>query len=539
MSEPRSADTAAGLGPSRGVAAGELALQVRNLSKTFPGQRALAGVDLDVRAGEIHALVGQNGCGKSTLVKVLAGYHEPDPDAEVLVGGKRLSFGSPGAARQAGMRFVHQDLGLVLALSVSDNFRLGTLERQSLAPLDRASERRQVADGLRSLGHDVEPRTLVGSLSESERTAVALARALDDWEHGTDLLVLDEVTASMPWSEASRLFQSLRRIADRGVGVLFVSHHLDEVLTVSDRVTVLRDGLKVTTADTAELSHRRLVELMLGRELLDDVTQHVRSHDHHEVQPALTAAGLRGDVVNGLDISVPPGEVLGVAGLTGSGREEIGGLLAGRLARGGTVSVDDRTIEPGAPAAAIAAGVCYVPGDRAREAVLPTGNVRENLTVSDLSRFWRGGRLRSRRERAEVRQWVDELTIRPGRTEIGITSLSGGNQQKVIIARWLRVAPRVLVLDEPTQGVDVGSKADIHRLVDTAVDAGAAVIVCSTDPEELARLSTRVIVLHRGAIVATLEGDQVTADQIEQRQLQADQSAARTTDTGQERESDS
>ena len=500
----------------------DLALVVTNLSKTFPGQKALDRVDIDVRAGEIHALVGQNGCGKSTLVKVLAGYHVPDPGTEVLVGGDHLGFGSPVASRHAGMRFVHQDLGLVDSLSVSDNFRLGALDRQTLVPLDRAGERRQVAEGLSSLGYAVDPRSLAGALTESERTAVALARALDDWEHTTHLLVLDEATASMPWSEATELFRSLRRIANRGVGVLFVSHHLDEVLTVADRVTVFRDGRRVATTPTKGLAHSRLVELMLGRELLEDVTEHQRGHEHRSLEPVFEASGVRGETVMGFDAALPAGEVLGIAGLTGSGREELAGLVAGRLPRAGTVKVNGKTVPPGDPSAAIKAGVCCVPADRAREALLSTGTVRENLTVSDLSKFWTGGRLRMRRERAEVRKWIEDLSIRPGQTEIGVVSLSGGNQQKVVMARWLRVAPRLLMLDEPTQGVDVGSKADIHRLVDRAVDAGAAVIVCSTDSEELARLSTQVLVLHRGVVVATLAGDQVTAEHIEQRQLLAD-----------------
>jgi ribose transport system ATP-binding protein len=507
------------------------ALAVTTISKTFPGQRALDGVDIDVARGEIHALVGQNGCGKSTLVKILAGYHDADPGGHVQVAGKATDLGTPAAAHAAGMRFVHQDLGLIAALPVSDNFRLGIRERRSAAPLDRSNERRRVVEGLKSFGYDINPRAMVASLSESERTAVALVRALDGWEHDCHLIVLDEVTAAMPGPEAARLFESLRRIADSGVAVLFVSHHLDEVLRVADRVTVLRDGCLVVTADVNDLTHDRLVELMLGRELLEDVTQHVRSHEGQRTEALLQVSGLRGETVAGIDLEVRAGEVLGIVGLTGSGREEVAGLLAGRLPRAGTVKVGGRTLPPGQPSAAISAGLCCVPADRARQALLPIGSVRENMTVSDLSKFWRRGYLSPRQERREVKQWVDELTIAPGKTEIAITQLSGGNQQKVVMSRWLRVSPKVLVLDEPTQGVDVGSKADVHRLVDLAVDNGAAAVVCSTDSDELARLSTRVMVMHRGLVVATLEGDDVTPDRIDERQLLADRRTAPETPT--------
>jgi ribose transport system ATP-binding protein len=496
---------------------GTEALSLRALSKTFGAQRALDRVDLDVAAGQIHALVGQNGCGKSTLVKTLAGYHQPDPGATALIAGEPFELGSATAAEQAGLRFVHQDLGLIERLSVADNFRLARRVR-GLARLDRKAERLEAQHALDTLGYDIDPTALVADLVESERTAVAVARALDH-AVAVPLLVLDEPTASLPGPEVERLFDALRRVAAMGTAVLFISHHLDEVLGLADQVTVLRDGRLVTTTSAGGLSHGSLVELMLGRQLIAAESNHQRLSTETSEAPRLLVRSLTGATVRGMDFAVQAGQVLGIAGLTGSGREEVASLLAGRLPRGGTVVVDGSEVRPGEPRKAIDGGLCYVPADRAAHALLPKACVRENLTLGDLAPFRSRGRLRLRLERREAKRWVGELDVRPATPESAITELSGGNQQKVVIARWLRVQPPVLVLDEPTQGVDVGSKADIHRFVDKAAAAGSAVVVCSTDDDELARLATEVIVMRRGKAALRLTGDEISAERIEREQL--------------------
>ena len=492
------------------------ALLVRGLTKVFGAQRALDSVDLTVEAGEIHALVGHNGSGKSTLVKILAGYHQPEPGACAEVAGRELALGSAEAARAAGLRFVHQNLGLVGAMTVSDNFRIAGGGRW-LAPLRRRAERAAARRAVAAIGYDISPTAAVADLTEAERTAVAVARALEDFD-GVPLLVLDEPTASLSAPEVERLFAAIRRVADDGTAILFVSHHLDEVLGLADTVTVLRDGRRVATRPARGLGHDELVELMLGRRLLDSVATKEETAAPEAAHPRMVVSDLRGRTVAGLDLDVRAGEILGVAGLTGSGREEVASLLCGRLPRGGEMTVDGVPVPPGDPHAAVNAGIAYVPADRA-DATMPRAPVRENLTLADLAPFWRGGRLRRGAEQRESERWIRTLDVRPAHPERSIAELSGGNQQKVVLARWLRTAPSVLVLDEPTQGVDVGSKADIHRLIDDAAAAGTAVVICSTDDDELARLATEVIVMRRGKASVRLTRSEASSERIEQEQL--------------------
>src|SRR5436190_2203682 len=382
------AGTARTVGPV--VDAGSLdtsppALSLLGLSKTFGAQRALENVDLTIRRGGIHALVGQNGSGKSTLVKILAGYHDPDAGAQAEVAGRTLALGSAAAAKAAGLRFVHQDLGLVEPMTVADNFRMDR-GGVALAPVHRRSEHAQARHALEKLGYDISPTTVVASLVESERTAVALARALADVAD-VPLLVLDEPTASLPRPEAERLFAAIRRVAAAGTAVLFISHHLDEVLRLADHVTVLRDGFRVATTHVGDLSQHLLIEMMLGRQLLDATALRDRVDTDDEEPPRIIARGLGGHTVAGIDLHVRGGEVLGIAGLTGSGREEVASLVAGRLPRAGTVAIDGKAVPPGDPRAAIVAGVAFVPADRER-ALLGRASVRENVTLANLAPFW-------------------------------------------------------------------------------------------------------------------------------------------------------
>lgn len=495
-------------------------LSVRGLSKTFPGQVALSDFSVDLQAGRTHALVGQNGSGKSTFIKILAGYHQPDPGSTATLNGGLLNLGDGRAAQQAGVRFVHQDLGLVDVLSAVENISMGvgyTTKRGGR--IDWKADTQRAADGLASLGFtDIDVNLPVGMLAPSQKTAVALARALDRWEESAHLLVLDEPTASLPGDDVERLFAAIRILKERGVAILYVSHHLDEVFEIGDDVTILRDGERVDTLSTSDLDHSKLIELMIGHRL-------VRTERQSVAQDAgtggLKVSGIGGGTIKNVDLDVRPGEIVGIAGITGSGRELIAPFITGQAPSvTGTVSVNGTSVPNFDPHAAITAGMAFVPAERAVNGVCPLHTVTHNLTLADVSRNWRGGRLRHRDETAECLDWIERLSIKTAGTEVPVGALSGGNQQKVLFGRSLRLSPTVLVLDEPTSGIDVGAKDQIVQLIDNSAQNGTAVLVVSTDTDELVQLAHRVLVMVDGQIVDELSGADLTTTNIEHSQLQ-------------------
>ena len=500
-------------------------LQIRNLSKTFPGTRALRGVDLEIEAGEVHALVGQNGSGKSTLIKLLAGFHSPEPGATVVVGGEEVRLGSAAAARQAGFRFVHQDLALVDSLSVVENLALSRGFATGFGGRIRwGAERARARRVLASLGFDVDVRCLVADLTAAQRTVVAIARALWDSDESAKILVLDEPTAALPRTEVEHLFSAIRNVQQHGVGVLYVSHRLDEVFAIAGRVTVLRDGLKVATVDTSSLDEPRLVDLMLGTAVL----RAVGGAGGGRGGRVLVARDICGSVLAGIDFEAHAGEVVGFAGLTGSGREELLPMLFGSMPRSGSVTVAGEAVRGGRPQDAIRAGLSLVPSDRLRQGGVFDMSVAKNLTLSDMrSVSTRVGAISSKSERSEVQDWLRRLDVRPPNPEIKLATLSGGNQQKIVIAKWLRRKPRVLLLDELTQGVDVGAKAAIHTLVRAAARDGATVIVASSDDEEICDLCDRAYVLRDGLISAELDQQSLSIEELGRLQLSGGASSSR------------
>jgi ribose transport system ATP-binding protein len=479
-------------------------LAVEGLSKSFPGLQALTDVDFRVAAGEIVALVGQNGSGKSTLVKVLAGIHEPDPGARIE---GRAPVGS-GA-----IHVIHQDLGLVPQLSAVENLDLGRHYGARVAlPTRRREEADHARDLLREFDAAFDVTVPVAALTPAERTIVAIARALDGWERSDGLLILDEPTAALHSDEVGRLFTAVRRAAARGAGVIFVSHRLDEVMDLADRVVVLRDGRVVADTPVRELHHEELVRLIVGQALKDAAPR--ERHDAGE--PALRVRDLRGGTVRDLSLDMRAGEVVGVSGILGSGREHVVALLFGALAReAGAVGVADVALPPGDPRAAIAAGVAYVPADRHADGAVMTMRVRENVTLPNLRRLRRlFGWLDAPAERRDVDGWVDRVALQPADPERPLELFSGGNQQKVVLAKWLRNEPRLLLLDEPTQGVDVGAKAAIYELVHAAAAGGAAVLMASSDTGELASVCDRVLVMSDGIAAAEITGPALTEERL-------------------------
>jgi ribose transport system ATP-binding protein len=440
-------------------------------------------------------------------------FHDPDPGVRIEVGGEPLELSSAEATLAAGVRFVHQDLALVPTLNTLDNLALGRgYHRGSVGTISWRKEAQAARELLEELGYTFNLRSPVSRLLASERTGIAIARALQGWEGAAHVLFLDEPTATLPAGEAQRLFKVIEMVKRRGVAVGYVSHHFSEVFALCDRVTVLRDGRKIATHRVSELDEPKLIELTVGRAIqrMDRRETEIVARD----DVILEARGLTGRVLKGIDFSVHSGEILGIAGVTGSGREEIAELVFGGLPRQGELTVDGAVVRAGNPAAATGCGMALVPANRLAQGILADMTLRENLTVGALANHIGVGGLNRRAERREAQDWLNRLEVQPPRPETRIARLSGGNQQKVVIARALRRNPRVLVLDEPTQGVDVGAKASIHKIVDEVAEGGACVLVSSTESEELIRLCHRIIVLADGRIRTVLDAASTNADEL-------------------------
>lgn len=492
-------------------------LQLQSISKTFPGQRALSSVDLTVEAGEVHALVGHNGSGKSTLIKVLSGFHEPDAGAGAFtVGGEALRFGDPEGVHRAGVRFIHQDLGLAEGLSVLENLKLGTgLYRTRAAwRIPWAAERADAARRLAALGLEhLDPLDDVARLTAVEKTEVAVARAVQD-EDAVKLLVLDEPTAALPDEEVARLFALVRRLVATGVGVIYVSHRLEEVFDLCDHATVLREGVVVQQAPVSEMDQGTLARLIAGGEIAAPIRSELAASAGGDELLAFDDVSTD-DELRGASFAVRAGEVVGVAGLSGSGVHDVPRLLLGESSlTGGEVRVAGAPVTRLRPADVAALGAAVVPAGKELKRI--TGmTVQENLTISDLGSFWRGGRFRHGAERVEAELLMERFGILPPEPESKIDQLSGGNQQKVYVARWLRTRPKVLVLEEPTQGVDVGGSADILSFIaETAREHGVGVLLCSSDIEDLVGICHRVLVFRSGRLARELVGEEATREAI-------------------------
>jgi ABC-type sugar transport system ATPase subunit len=482
-------------------------LRIAGVSKTFPGTKALDDVSMDVAPGEIHALVGQNGSGKSTLIKVLAGYHQADPGAKAWINDEPVDLASASEHRHHRLRFVHQDLGLFQELSVVDNLALRS--EFITDPLRRIRWRAQAATARELIGRfglDLDLSRPVAEATPVQRTVVAIAAALVGWEGGPGLLVLDEPTAVLPPHDVARLLEIIKGVQERGTSILYVSHRLDEVLRLADRVTVLRGGRVVETRPVAGLDEQALAELMVGSDVDAGYRAGLTVPADREV--VLRARNLRGRFLAGVDLELRAGEVLGVAGLPGSGRDELPYALAGALPGvTGEVQLAGEGWVPVRKSAAF--DIPIVPADRGREAVIREFSVAENLTLSVLHRFRRFGLLRRRPERQLVQEWIDAIAVKTSGQNALITTLSGGTQQKVVMARCLARDPRVLMLCEPTAGVDVGTRQAIYEFIASRAEAGLALVVSSSDTGDLLAICTRVLVMTNGTVVRELAGDEI------------------------------
>jgi ABC-type sugar transport system ATPase subunit len=498
-------------GASGSVASvGRPVLRLEKLSKTFGGTRALRDVALEIAPGEIHALVGQNGCGKSTLIKTLAGYHHADPGALAWLDGEPFDLAAVTDARHDRLRFVHQDLGLVTELSALDNLALSRgYARTRLGSINWSAQEKTARALIGRFGVDIDVHRPLMYATPVERTIVAIAAALEGWEGGRGVLVLDEPTAVLPHTEVDKLLEIVREVRRSGTSVLYVSHRMSEIFDIADRVTVLRGGRLIGTRDVADLTPQTLATMMVG----EDVDISARPEAANGARGArLEVRDLRAGALRGVSFELGAGEVLGIAGLPGSGRETLPYAIAG--AWEGSVSGALRL--PARSDAWIDLGdddaprFPLVPANRTTEGIISAFSVKENLTLPLIGRLRGRAAISAGREADLVDGWIDRLGIRTAGIDAPITTLSGGNQQKVVMARCLALSSSVLALCEPTAGVDIGTRVQLYDLIAEQARAGLGVIVSSSDEGDLLGMCTRVLVLRRGVIATELTGDEIT-----------------------------
>ncbi|WP_399891951.1 sugar ABC transporter ATP-binding protein [Streptomyces sp. BBFR51] len=474
-------------------------LSMSGITKSFPGVRALDGVDLDVQAGEVHCLLGQNGAGKSTLIKVLAGAHQPDTGT-IRWRGEDVTLRSPIAAMRLGIATIYQELDLVEHLSVAENVHLGHEPTAAGFVVRGRAAKASTAALLKRLGHpEVDPGRLVGDLSAAQQQIVSMARALS---HDVRLIVMDEPSAALDPDEVDNLFRIVADLTAAGVAVVYISHRLEEIRRIGDRVTVLKDGRAVAGGLPAESTPTsEVVALMTGRNV--EYVFPDRPVAPPAAEPVLSIRGLsREGEFAPLDLEVRPGEIVGLAGLVGSGRSEILETVYGaRKASTGQVLVDGRPLRPGSVRAAVRAGLGLAPEERKAQALLMLESVTRNVSVSAMSRFSRGGWIDRGAELGAARKATQELSLRPDNPSVPVRTLSGGNQQKAVLARWLLRGCRVLLLDEPTRGVDVGARAELYAVIRRLADEGLAVLLVSSEVPEVLGLADRVLVLREGSVV--------------------------------------
>jgi len=490
-------------------------VELTGLTKRFGLTWALRDVNLVVRPHEIHGLLGQNGCGKSTLIKVLAGFHTPE-SGQVRLNGEAVTLPVSGkAVRHHRMRFVHQDLALIPSLTVLENFLIDDIAgAAALKPIEVRRAGKLLARQLERWGIDADPRSPVDDLSRLARARLAIFKAVRDFDDGVPggLLVLDEPTAFLPADQAAALFTTMRQVADNAAGVLFVSHNLDEILEHTDSVTVLRDGSEVGTVAVSQTNMAELVQLILGRPL--ETVKPADPQAERSSQPIAVVRGLAAKGLAPLDLDLYRGEVVGVTGLISSGFDQIPYLIFGaQQASAGTVDLMGRTVDltRTSPHHSLANGIAFVPSDRLSDAMSPDLSVAENLCITGLPAAMNRARVvTDRRVRGIADRLADSLDVRPRDTSLPLQALSGGNQQKVVLAKWIDTHPDLLLISEPTQGVDIGARAQIAGVIQQVARSGCAVLCASSDLDQLAELCTRVLVFRRGALAAELSGDEIS-----------------------------
>lgn len=485
------------------------AIALAGISKSFTGLKVLSDVSFDLRAGEVHALLGENGAGKSTLIKIMSGLHQPD-EGMIKVAGHAVTFTTPRAAHHHGIATVHQELLLFPELTVAENVFLGQAPRTSIGSIDWATMRRrarELLDSLDSFDLDIDIR--VAALSVANRQRVEIARAL---AQDAKVVIMDEPTAALAEADVQKLMGIVRSLKARGVGIIYVSHKLPEIFALADRVTVLRDGQHVGTKDIAEVTEASLVSMMVGRPL--DRLYPKKIGESGEVALELRNISYR-NVVRDVSFALRRGEILGIAGLVGSGRTETALTIFGITPKtSGEIFLDGKPVEIGSPEAARDLGIAYVPEDRGQQGLVKSQSIAENIALANLKRVSSGWFVDAAKVLAEANAAITRFGVKARGPEQVVRELSGGNQQKVVLGKWLAATPKILIVDEPTRGIDVGAKAEIHLLLRKLAGEGMAILMISSELPEVLGMSDRVLVMNGGRIISTFAEGEVTAEAV-------------------------
>jgi rhamnose transport system ATP-binding protein len=484
-------------------------LAVTGIAKSFAGVQALRGVSFDLRPGEVHALVGENGAGKSTLIKVITGAHRPD-SGTIEIDGHPIAHNSPQRSRSLGIAAIYQQPALFPDLSVAENMALGFETGGLWRLIDWRARRTRAQELLDRIGADIDPDAPVSELTMPEQQMVEIAKSLGG---RAKVLIMDEPTASLPEHEVENLFRVVRELKAQGVGIVYISHRLDELYALADRVTVLRDGQTIGTRPMKEVERPELIRLMVGREISAIFPK--RDVKQGDVVLETRALDCRDSGVRGVSLSIRAGEILGLAGLVGAGRTELARVLFGLTpATGGGIHLSGRPVVVRTPSEAVDLGIAYVPEDRRRHGVILDLPIAANATLAILRRISKGGFLDFARERELASSYVEKLAVKTPSIDTPAGNLSGGNQQKVALSRWLATEPKVLILDEPTQGIDVGAKSEIHKLMVDLAERGLAILMISSELPEVLGMSDRIGVMRGGALAGLLNRAEATQERV-------------------------
>ena len=489
----------------------EVLLDIKGLEKTFPGVRALKGVNLTVNKGEIHALMGENGAGKSTLIKVLTGIYQKN-GGTICFDGEEINARTPIEANEKGISTIYQELNLVLFQTVYENLFLGREPRTKFGSIDRKAMISEAKRILEELGSEIDVTRPLKNYSTAIQQMVAIARAVSI---NAKLVIMDEPTSSLDTHEVQVLFRIIRQLKSKGISVIFISHKLDEIFEICDRLTVFKDGEYVGDYDIGELNQLKLISLMVGK----DTVELERNKQGYEFANAKVIAEMKdirqGMRLNGINIEIKQGEVVGLAGLLGSGRTELAQVLFGSgMPDNGEIFWWGEKAGIHSPADAIKKGMGFCTEDRKTEGIIPHLSVRENITIALLPKLNSFGFVKTKEQDEIVRSYIDRLKIKTPTPEQAICNLSGGNQQKVLLARWMCMNPKLMILDEPTRGIDVGAKAEIEQLIQEFSKSGISVLMISSEIAELERNCDRIIVMREGRVIGELAGDQISQDKV-------------------------